>query len=236
MDLGDYLGRVTPYYNTLPRYMNMLAALIQPLVDAQAMLYQLRRDFDIDTAVGVQLDQVGQWVGRTRYITTPISGVFFAFNGATNDRTGFDQGQWLGQYQPTDAIIALDDETYRTILKLQVQANQWDGTLESISASLSYVFPNLFIQDLGDTPAGLMAMHVLIPTSLVSSLLLYVAEQDFPIKPSGVRMTFIDNPLGTGQPVFSFDVPYATEGPLGGWEGGLPPEEHSVWGAIIFTA
>ena len=199
MDLGDYLGRVTPYYNTLPRYMNMLAALIQPLVDAQAMLYQLRRDFDIDTAVGVQLDQVGQWVGRTRYITTPISGVFFAFNGATNERTGFDQGQWLGEYQPTDAIIALDDETYRTILKLQVQANQWDGTL-------------------------------------VSSLLLYVAEQDFPIKPSGVRMTFIDNPLGTGQPVFSFDVPYATEGPLGGWEGGLPPEAHSVWGAIIFTA
>jgi hypothetical protein len=233
MNLGDYLGRVPPYHSTMPRFMNMLAALIQPLVDAMAMLDRLRQDFDVDTAVGVQLDMVGQWVGRNRYITTPITGVFFAFNGTVASRTGFDQGFWLGQYQPNDAVIALDDDTFRTILKLQIQANQWDGTLESISNSLLYVFPNLYIQDLGDTPTGLMAMHVLIPTALIDSLLLYVAEQDFPIKPSGVNMTFIDNPAVTGAgPVFALDVPYTAgppEGPMGGFNQGS-------WGQIIFTA
>jgi hypothetical protein len=176
---------------------------------------------------------VGQWVGRNRFITTPVTGVFFAFNSAEALRIGFDQGQWLGEYQPTDAIVKLDDDTYRTILKLQVQANQWDGTLQSISESLIQVFPNLYIQDLGDTPTGLMAMHVLIPTALIDSLLLYVAEQDFPIKPSGVRMTFIDNPAVTGAgPVFAFDVPYTAGppvGPMGGFNQGS-------WGQIIFTA
>jgi hypothetical protein len=228
MNLGDYLGRVTPYYDTLPRYMNMLAALIQPLVDAQVMLAKLRSDFDIDTAIGIQLDQVGMWVGRTRYVTKPVTGVFFGFDQPTL-RVGFDQGVWLGRYTPTDAITALDDETYRSILKLQVLANHWDGTLASISLALNSVFPGIAIQDLGDTAPGLMSMHVLLPLADIDSLLLAILEQDFPIKPSGVKMDFIDNPQAGGEPVFAMDVPFVTGGPMGGFN-------QAAWGIIVFTA
>ena len=226
MTLAEYLGLITSWHSTRPRFMNTVAALIQPLVDSQDMLAKLTADFDLDTAIGVQLDQVGQWIGRTRYVKQPITGVFFSFD-LPDQRVGFDQGVWLGKYDPTDGIIALDDETYRAVLKLQAIANQWDGTLASIADELDRVFPGIAIQDLGDTPQGLMAMDILIPSALISSLLLNVLEQDFPIKPSGVRTNFIETTLST-QPIFAFDVPASPGGPLGGFD-------EAAWGIVVLT-
>ena len=233
MTLADYLGLITSWHSDKPRFMNTVAVLTQPLVDAQDLLRQLTADFDLDTAVGVQLDQVGQWIGRTRYIEVPISGVFFSFNdgrvtAGDSPRTGFNQGIWLGKYQPTDAITAMDDETYRTVLKLQAIANHWDGTLASIADDMDRVFPGIAIQDLGDTPTGLMAMDVLIPGAFVSSLLLAILEQDFPIKPSGVRVKFIETTVST-QPIFAFNVPYQEGGLMGGFN-------EAAWGVIVLEA
>jgi hypothetical protein len=233
MTLAEYLGLITSWHSTRPRFMNTVAALIQPLVDAQDMLAKLTADFDLDTAVGVQLDVVGQWIGRTRYVKQPIKGVFFSFDDSldgtpgSSPRTGFDQGVWLGRYDPTDGLVALDDETYRAVLKLQAIANQWDGTLSQIADQLDAVFPGIVIQDLGDTPTGLMAMDILIPSALISSLLLAVLEQDFPIKPSGVRTNFIETTLST-QPIFAFDVPASSGGPLGGFD-------EAAWGIVVLT-
>ena len=51
MTLGEYLALVTPFHRTRPRFMNMLAALLQPLCDAQAMFAQFQADFSLDTAI-----------------------------------------------------------------------------------------------------------------------------------------------------------------------------------------
>ena len=229
MTLGDYLGLVSSRHSDKPKYMNMLAALLQPFVDAQAMLAKLTADFDLDTAVGVQLDMVGQWIGRTRFVRQPITGVFFCFDDSGGPRTGFDQGIWLGPYDPTDAISALDDETYRTLLRLQAIANEWDGTLGSVKEALSRVFPGVVIDDRGDVPAGLMTMDVLIPGPDLSSLMLAVLQQDFPLKPAGVLVNFIETTVST-DPLFGFDVPYdaLAPGPIAGFDIG-------AWGKVIST-
>lgn len=233
MTLADYIGLITSWHSDKPKFVNTVATLVQPLVDAQEMLAKLTADFDIDTAIGVQLDQVGQWVGRTRYIEQPIAGVYFSFDdsfdGTPGDspRTGFDQGVWFGPYDTVDGIKALDDNTYRMVLKLQAIANQWDGTLPSIADDMDRVFPGLAIQDKGDTPTGLMTMDVLIPASLISSLLLSVLEQDFPIKPSGVHINFIETTVTT-QPIFAFDATLVPGGPLGGFD-------EAAWGVVVLT-
>jgi hypothetical protein len=235
MTLGDYLALIGSWHSTRPKYMNTIAALIQPLVDAQAMLAQLTADFDLDTAIGIQLDQVGQWIGRTRYIEVPITGVYFTFDdGITtagdSPRTGFDQGVWFNKYDPTEKIAALDDETYRSVLKLQAIANHWDGTLPSIADAFHRVFPGAYIQDLGDTANGLMAMDVLLPGPLMSTLMIQVLQQDFPIKPSGVFINFIETTVST-EPIFGFDadtVDPQNPGPLAGFDIGS-------WGKIIST-
>jgi hypothetical protein len=225
MTLLEYLALVTPFFSTRPRYMNMLAVLIQPLVDAQEMLAQLTADFDLDTAVGVQLDVLGQWIGRTRYVQTPISGVFFSFNDGAGPRTGFNQGVWMGKYDPTDEISALDDETYRTLLKMQAIANEWDGTLSSIQEAFNRVFPGVIVQDKGDTAGNVMSMDVLIPGTELSSLMLAVLEQDFPIKPGGVHLNIIETTVST-QPIFGFNIDNEV---IGGFN-------HGAWGRIIFTS
>src|SRR3954453_4905573 len=117
MLLSDYLARIPTYHSTRPRFMNTLAVLCQPLVDAMVMLDQLTYDFDLDTAVGVQLDMVGQWLGRDRWLKMPFTDIYFSFD-LPEDRVGFDQGVWLGPYDARDGVRALDDDTYRTLLKL----------------------------------------------------------------------------------------------------------------------
>lgn len=227
MTLSDYLNLITPYHASRPKFVNMVAVLVQSLVDAQAMLGQMTADFDLDTAVGVQLDILGQWIGRTRYLQLPITGVYFTLHMPSDPvlRDGFDQGVWLGPYDPTTGIIAMPDDTYRTVLKLQAIANQWDGTLASIQAAFANVFPGVVVQDRGDVPGGLMSMDVLIPSTEMNSLLLGVLEQDFPIKPSGVQINIIETTVST-VPIFGFDI---NDGVIfGGFDVG-------AWGKVIQT-
>jgi hypothetical protein len=224
--LSSYLSLVTYFHSLRPKYMNMLAALIQPMCDAQAMLSALTSDFDLDSAVGVQLDQCGQWIGRNRYVEEPITGVFFSFDDGGGARTGFDYGIWLGPYQPTEMITALDDDTFRKVLQLQAIANSWDGTLGSIQQAFNNVFPGVVVQDMGDNQATVMTMDVLIPTTEMNSLLLAVLEQDFPIKPAGVQVNIIESTLST-VPIFGFDIGGGTL-PIQGFDTG-------AWGQIILT-
>lgn len=221
-DLSTYLGLVPSWNSTRPKFMSTVAALIQPLVEAQAMLAKLTADFDLDTAIGVQLDMVGQWLNRNRYVTEPITGVFFAFN---TDKVGFNQGIWLGPYQDTDALTALDDTTYRAVLKLQAIANAWDGALPSVQAALDEVFPGIVVQDKGDTPTGLMAMDVIIPNTFLSATLLAVLEQDFPVRPSGVLVNIIETTV-QGVPIFAFNLPLTAANQFGGFN-------QAAWGQII---
>ena len=226
MTLSEYLGLITSWHSDKPRFVNTVAALIQPLVDAQDMLRKLTADFDLDTAIGVQLDMVGQWIGRTRYVKQPIHGVFFSFD-LPEDRVGFDQGVWQGKYDVTDGISALDDETYRTVLKLQAIANSWDGTLETIADAFDAVFPGVAINDRGDVPGGLMKMQVIVPALWLSSLMLAVLEQDFMLKPSGVWVDFIETTVPS-EPIFAFDIAHTPGGPLGGFD-------EAAWGIVILS-
>ena len=221
MTLEEYLALVPNFNSTRPRYMNTLAALLRPLVDAQAMLAKLREDFDLDTAIGVQLDMVGQWIGRDRYLDLPISDVYFSFD--TPD-LGFDQGVWQGLYDPTSEVRRLDDETYRTVLKLQAIANHWDGTLPSIAEAFNTVFPGVVIDDRGDKPGDLMTMEVLIPAVHLSALLEAVLIQDFMLKPSGVRLNVIKTSVST-EPLFGFDV---SNNIIAGFD-------EAAWGKIIYA-
>ena len=202
-DLGYYIQLIPSWNSDKPRFVNTLAALLQPMADAQAMLEKLNADFDIDTAIGVQLDQVGQWVGNSRWVMVPITDVYFAFDWE-DQHVGFDQGVWFRPYDPVIGTKPLDDETYRKVLQFKAVANEWDGTTPSIVAALDQLFPDIAVNDLGDKRDGLMSEEVLLPSSL-SDLMIAVLVQDFFIKPGGVRCNFYVS-TAVGKPIFGFDV------------------------------
>lgn len=217
----DYYLDLIPSWNAeKPRFVRTLAALIQPLVDAQAMLAKLTTDFDLDTAVGVQLDMVGQWIGHSRWVTVPLQNVYFSFD-MDGYNVGFDQGRWIQPHDVTTGLQRLDDDTYRAVLKFKTLANGWSGVQADIAAPLEALFPGIVVNDLGDKSGGLMSMEV-IWSGTISTLLLAMVEQEFFTKPSGVRTNFIETSV-SNTPVFFFDVETAS---LAGFDVG-------AWGLAI---
>lgn len=148
--VDDYAGLITPWQSTKARFVATVRASVAPFCDAQAVTASLPAAFDIDLAIGAQLDIVGQWVGRTRFVPTPIPSVFFTLD---NDTLGFDQGYWDGPYDSAAGVSRLSDDDYRRLLFAKVIANSWDGTADGAVAILRSYFidpaTQVFINDGG---------------------------------------------------------------------------------------
>lgn len=201
-DVDSYLGLITGMHAGKPKFEAMIKALVEPIVAQQAFLEHLPIDFDIDTAIGVQLDKVGEWVGRTRFVSVPIAGAWFSFD---IDRRGFDQGVWYQpQYDTPAGITRLDDDTYRTLLRAKIAANNWDGTLPSAKRALEILFPSgdtrIIVIDNQDMTITFGVAGV-IPSALFIALL---SQGYLPLKPEGVRADYLITTVPG--PLFGFDV------------------------------
>ena len=131
--MSKYTDLITNYHRGKPLFVDHVDLSTRPLTDTSTALRNLLTAFDIDSAVGVQLDVLGEWIGRTRIVSQPISGVYFSFD---TDGVGWDQGVWQGQYDPDAGFTSLSDDTYRIVLKAKIAINSWDGQNDSLPAIL----------------------------------------------------------------------------------------------------
>lgn len=198
----SYLDLIGAYHRSKPKFRETVRSIVEPVVAQQEFLAHLPIDFDLDVAIGVQLDQVGEWVGRTRFVRVPIANVFFTLD---DPLLGFDQGVWFRpQYDTASGLTRLDDETFRTLLRAKIAANQWDGTLPGAKAALEILFPDstteIIVTDNQDMTMT-FGVSGIIPSALFIALL---SEGYLPLKPEGVQadyvITTVDGPL------FGFDV------------------------------
>lgn len=127
--MSKYTDRITNYHATKPKFLAHIDLSTRPFTDISTVMQGFIPAFDIDKAVGVQLDQVGEWIGRSRVVSQPISGIYFAFD---TDGLGYDQGVWQGPYDPDSGYTSLSDDTYRVILKAKIAINSWDGQNDSL--------------------------------------------------------------------------------------------------------
>jgi hypothetical protein len=201
--LADYLALVPSQHQGKPKYMATLELVLAPQVAMQEFINNIPQAFDLDEAIGVQLDIVGQWIGATRYINAPINGIFFSFDTSGQ---GFDQAIWFGPFTPTQGLIALYDDLYREFLYAKAAANEWNGELTSawnIYQMLLAPYPGamLLVQDNQD-----MTMTVAIGGTLPPVLVqLLVLNEHLPLRPSGVQQ-FSYLTSVPGAPLFGFDV------------------------------
>ncbi len=201
-DLTEYTALITSEHRDKPRFMAVVGALVQPLVDQMYVLQSMPGKFDLDNAVGVQLDDVGLWVGVSRKIRTPLTGIYFSFD---IDGLGFDQGTWKGPFDPDTGLTVLDDDTYRLVIRAKIGANRWDGTLESSAAILNSIFgadTHVFIEDHQD-----MSMTIGIAGKVPSAVFLALLAGGYiPLKPEGVRVAYTIVTSVDGAPLFGFDM------------------------------
>lgn len=105
MNIQDYLDLIPPPNSIQPNFMAWIQANLEPYVDVEVALEEIIAAFNIDVAVGDQLDAVGAILGQPRDI-------------------GIDLG--------SGASPILTDENYRIVLKARILYNHWDGTKDQI--------------------------------------------------------------------------------------------------------
>lgn len=134
---NDYTQLIPSENASKPKFTAMVAAVAGCFADTTNALQSIESGFDLDAAAGAQLDSIGLWVGASRYVSTPLAGIYFAFDTAS---LGWDQGAWMAPSDPAEGLQRLDDETYRTLIRAKISANHWDGTISSLAAILALIF------------------------------------------------------------------------------------------------
>jgi hypothetical protein len=250
--IDAYLGKITPWQATdkKPKFRATVAAGVQPYVDQQVVLASLPALFDLDTAIGAQLDVDGEWIGRSRFVSVPIPGAFFSFD---TPGLGWDEGLWKGPYDGADGISQLPDDLYRRLLYAKRAANSWDGTTDGAEAILRTFLPDpatlVFIDDDGravsppnyfafdtdgsgwdqgewqssgpDTYSLSLHYTVGIAGRLPSAIELHILGGGLiPIKAGGVKVDYAVTTVD-GAPLFGFDM---EDDNVSGWDVG-------TWGA-----
>lgn len=183
----QYVGLITSEHNQRPKFLATVRALVQPFADMQDLAVTVNGLFDVDIAVGDQLDKVGQWVGVSRFVATPILGVYFSW-GLAN--VGWGQGTWFSPFDTTAGLVRLPDESYRTLLKGVIAANQWDGTVPGLYSIWGIVFAltqfKLLLQDNQDMT---VTVFLLTTENIDAITLALITGGAIVPKPAGVRIT-----------------------------------------------
>lgn len=218
VNIGPSIGSVAPYlalitseHNQQPDYMDMLSASMQPLADLSVLFLGLPGLFDLDVAVGAQLDAAGEWAGAPRQVTTPLTGVYFSWGDVL---LGWGLGTWKGPFDPITGLTSLPDDAYRTLIRARIANNQWDGTIPGAYDIWNTLFAGtgfgILIQDLG----GMHMLYALtgpVPDALTLALF---SGGYLNIKPAGVRIdAFLTSPE-PNVPYFGWGVQNAN---IAGW-------------------
>lgn len=199
---SDYTSLLPSTNASKPKFSAMVALVAGCFADVTNATQSLSGSFDLDLAVGAQLDSIGLWVGVSRKVSTTITGIYFAFDAPG---LGFEQGYIQGPYDPSSGITSLDDATFRTLIKSKALANSFDGTMAGASKILGSLFTAsgsyVFLQDNQD-----MSMTIgwagALPSGIMRALLTSNALQ---IKPEGVSVNYAITSVN-GAPVFGFDA------------------------------
>ncbi len=216
MRLEDYLDLVTSQHRKT-HFLSATSTAVAPVTaTGQFVTDDFARAFDLDTAVGVQLDKIGEWVGRSRRLRLPLTGVYFAWDNAGS---GWAKGYWKGAYDPETGLIALPDNVYRRILRAKIALNSWDGTKHGAYVAWNAAFSNEDGQDMTMAIEDGQDMTMAIGVSgAKNDLVLHAMLREgwLCLKPEGVRVRYYAT-SSKGMPMFGWGIENKN---IAGWSSG----------------
>lgn len=213
--MSVYSDLITSEHAGAARFLASVGVSVQPSIDLQAVLAAMPAGFDLDSALGVQLDAVGAWVGIGRTVKTFLSGVYFAWG---TSGVGWGEGVWKGPFDPDQGLTTLGDDHYRLLLRATIALNYWDGTMAPAVAAIAPLFPDndVYIQDNQDMTIWVAVSGPVVDP--VSAALLTGGYLALRATTVGIRYFF---PSTSDSPVFGWG---ADSDFIGGWS-------HGSWGA-----
>lgn len=182
--ISDFTGLITSEHQDQPNFVATVGASVAGLVDNINLLQSFDQYYDLDQAIGSQLDVIGIWVGVSRLVALDVT-QYFSFDTAG---LGFNQGIWYQVGDATSVVTKLDDTTYRTLIRAKIACNSWDGSLPGATAIL-----DALVAADGCTVTGQSGnMSVIFnvngtPTATTKAIL---QKGYVPIKPVGVSVIY----------------------------------------------
>lgn len=162
VDLNFYLDLVTSEHSTKPKYMAWLSVLLTPLIDAIKLNEDVKKAFDLNTAIGAQLNIIGKWLEQPRQV----------------------------DFQPTDGSSSvLNDNYYRTVLKAKVVKNQWKGTISNFYSFWNVLFKGQPLQIYLVDNQDMEPVAVIWSSSVDQMMQDLIANNYIVPKPAGLGLT-----------------------------------------------
>lgn len=207
MNLQSYIDLIPTENRAKPKFAAMVAATMQPFVDSVNILNSIPTLFDVDTAVGQQLDFIGAWVGVPRRLSSTLSGAYFSWD---IPGSGWGQGSWRTPSDPLSGIVTLDDPYYRAVIKAKILNNHWDADINDayliMNATFSVFGYQIGIEDFGNLTMGLILMGPTPPDSVLNAIFL---SGLLDVRPAGVQVvsrTYLKSPAALLDSTFILDT------------------------------
>lgn len=186
----EYLDLVPSANRDKAKFIALLTALLSPVVDGQNVALDIINKYDLDQAVGKQLDVIGEWVGQSRTISDNIEFKFFGFDDTPNALPFGEEGnpsiggRFREQSEPFQNTTTLQDPEYLFAIKAKIARNSTDGTIDSLINALDFLLGDgvSVVQDIGG-----MAVYYDVARELTFNEKALIRVGILP-KPAGVRI------------------------------------------------
>lgn len=182
-----YSKLITSQYQNAANILSFLDIFLSKLKDCSDFLEGIDAAFDLDTAVGAQLDILGEIAGISRRLN----------------------------FQPNYGLSPiLRDSDFRTLIRATIGKNQWDGEQDSLYTLWAVLFPGAAIA-IHDN--HWMDMDVFVQFPDLTSIFIDLIKRGYIVpKPEGVKQRiYIGPPFPLFG--FDYDDPYVTGFDRGYW-------------------
>lgn len=166
-DIASYMELITSEYAEQPLFNAYVQAFLDQDLPIDQCMNKFSEIFNLDNAVGDQLDKLGSYVDLTREL--PVV--------------------------DPDIPASLPDEYFREVIKARIRANFWNGTNEQLIELIDATFTDATYEILDNQDMTLQV--IMINPSATPTMIALLFNGYIIPKPAGVLTTFtiMDRPL-----------------------------------------
>jgi hypothetical protein len=209
IDLRTYLNRITSEHKTKPRFMSLLEARLSIFADLYGCVSKLDEAFDLDNAVGAQLDVIGEYAGVKRLLT------------------------FQSKFEPP----LLTDEYYRVLIRAKIFLNHWDGAIKGIHDVWNNIFPDYELQVVDNQDMTMKVVVSRVRTVFEEELIQrgYITPKPMGVLVNydSLLSWLVDVLLYVGGALAENAVKFELPAPKYGFSGAAPTPAPRVMGAIV---
>lgn len=198
--LIDYYVRRLLYQYQKPKAQQTIAIYAKQII-ADGIIFQIQDGYELNSAIGAQLDVLGKYIGLSRNIGDPDPLPFFGFvdyagggnpNGFTDYAGGVNTSGVFYEYDyNAQNATALSDAAYLKMLLLKIALNTGDMTLYGIQTRLLELFGDsvrvtdnadmslTYSVNVSDLPVSLTVLTPYLPKPMGVRIANVIAQYNF---------------------------------------------------------